>query len=80
MCPKTLIHDSGTSPVTALLLFLLYCACPYTENGLSLNHLESYETNESCSEYCLSVSGDTLKARKDIVVSQNASAGKEKKK
>lgn len=62
------------TPLTALVLFLLYIVCLYSKSGLSLNHPDICDISESHSDYCVSVSCDTLKASKVIVMSHNASA------
>jgi hypothetical protein len=74
-----LICEVRDDPLTALVLFFLYIARLYSKSDLSLNHLESFDINESHSNYCVSVSVDTLKVSKVIVMSHNASAGGEKR-
>ena len=66
------------TPLRALVLFFLYIVRLYSKSDLSLNHPNSFDTNESHSDYCVSVSLDTLKASKVIVMSHNASAGEKK--
>jgi hypothetical protein len=66
------------TPLTALVLFFLYIVRLNSKSDLSLNHPESFDINESHSDYCVSVSLDTLKVSKVIVMSHNASSGKKK--
>jgi hypothetical protein len=66
------------TPLIALVLFFLCVVRLNRKSDLSLNHTESYDINESHSDYCVSVSLDTLKVSKVIVMSHNASSGKKR--